>query len=526
MPYYKDQQGNVQLIENPDLNPGLISGKTQTDYQGNAITGADLTTTPSSNFQQARETPIINPYAQQESQANQLGTEGQKAQDTTAELQGLFNQVLGESGYRAQQEQQIGLEGLMKTQTDLSSRLNALKNESLQIPLQLQQDATGRGVTAAGLQPIQTAALRNNAIQALGVSSLLEASRGNLSTALDLVDRAVYQKFQPIKEQIAAKTANLNLILQSPAYTAEQKSRAQKQIDIQDAKSRAIEKQETTEKDIRGIAIDAASSGADSLILRRIQEAKTPEEALRIAADAGVFTQGQKINSQVVKLEDGNTLLVNTDTGEVIKNLHGSKPITTPGGGTGGSVGSLAQSIIENPTLFDDLTPTKRGQVIAELQAGGYDTTNLGVKGLSDGAIKELSQTQQALRDLDVLKEKITGNEQYIGPITGLQRFNPFSKARQIQADVDRVKQTVGKALEGGVLRKEDEDKYKKILATLADTPETAIYKIDALISSIQRNIEDYKTLQQSAGRSLNARQPLPLKGATPIIDLRAKYDY
>jgi len=124
------------------------------------------------------------------------------------------------------------------------------------------------------------------------------------------------------------------------------------------------------------------------------------------------------------------------------------------------------------------------------------------------------------------LKGKITGNEQYIGPITGLQRFNPWSKARQIQADVDRVKQTVGKALEGGVLRKEDEDKYKKILATLADTPETAIYKIDALISSIQRNIDNYKSLQQSAGRSFNTRQPLPVKGETPIIDFRTKYGY
>ena len=46
-----------------------------------------------------------------------------------------------------------------------------------------------------------------------------------------------------------------------------------------------------------------------------------------------------------------------------------------------------------------------------------------------------------------------------------------------LQADVDRARQTVGKALGGGVLRKEDEDKYKKILATLNDTPETAVYK-------------------------------------------------
>ena len=65
------------------------------------------------------------------------------------------------------------------------------------------------------------------------------------------------------------------------------------------------------------------------------------------------------------------------------------KPIT----GTLGGVSSLTNSIIENPSLFDDLTPTAKGGVIAQLQAQGYDTVNLGVKGLSDTAIKELAQT-------------------------------------------------------------------------------------------------------------------------------------
>ena len=505
----------------------IAAGSPQTFQPGTAITSADLTpATALTNFQTYQETPVINPYAQQEAEANEPGTLGQSAQQGTEDLMSLINQSVGESAFRATEEQSRGIQGLQQTQNDLTSRFNALKNEALQIPLAIQNEYIGRGATTSGIAPIQTARLRENAIQALSVSSLLEASRGNLTLALDQVDRAVKQKFDPLREQIAAKQANLALILQSPAYSAEEKSRAQKQMDIQDAKKRSLEKAEGEDKAIRDIAVDAALAGANSLVLRQIQNAKTPEEALRFAADAGVFTQGVKINSQIVKLEDGNTLLVNTDTGEVIKNLYGSKPLTTPGGGTGGNVSSLTQSIIENPSLFDDLTPTKRGQVIAELQAGGYDTTNLGVKGLSDTAIKEISQTQQALRDLDVLKGKITGNEQYIGPITGLQRFNPWSKARQIQADVDRVKQTVGKALEGGVLRKEDEDKYKKILATLADTPETAIYKIDALISSIQRNIDNYKSLQQSAGRSFNTRQPLPVKGETPIIDFRTKYGY
>lgn len=196
-------------------------------------------------------------------------------------------------------------------------------------------------------------------------------------------------------------------------------------------------------------------------------------------------------------------------------------------GGVSGDISPITQSIIDNPSLFDDLTATLKGKVIGQLQAAGMDTSNLGIKGLSDTAIKEVSQTQKALEDLDILKEKISANLQFVGPIKGLQKINPFSKSRQIQADVDRVRQTVGKALEGGVLRKEDEEKYKKILATLTDTPETAIYKIDALRSSLERDIANYKSLQQSAGRSLNVSGTLQKKGATNTPeDLRAKYKY
>jgi hypothetical protein len=197
------------------------------------------------------------------------------------------------------------------------------------------------------------------------------------------------------------------------------------------------------------------------------------------------------------------------------------------GGGAGGNMSSTTQAIIDNPALFDNLTPTVKGQVITELQTGGYDTSNLGVKGLSDTAIQNISQTQKALDDLAGLKSKITGNIDKLGPIKGLAALNPWSSAKKLQADVDRVRQTVGKALEGGVLRKEDEEKYKKILATLTDTPDTASYKIDALMGSITRDIENYKSLQQSAGRSLDVGKGLQKKGsATKPEDLRTKYDY
>jgi hypothetical protein len=205
----------------------------------------------------------------------------QQAQGGFDVITALEKQLIGESDYRAEQEKTQGITDLTKTQSDLSARLKGLQNEALAIPLQLQQDATGRGITEGGLRPHQTAALRNNAIQALSTASLLEASRGNLTTALDLVDRAVAQKFDPIKEQIAVAKENLDLILKSPAYSLADKNRAQRAKDIQDARSRQINQQEADAKLLQGWQVDAIKNGAPIELIRQT-EGKTPQQVLQL----------------------------------------------------------------------------------------------------------------------------------------------------------------------------------------------------------------------------------------------------
>ena len=95
--------------------------------------------------------------------------------------------------------------------------------------------------------------------------------------------------------------------------------------------------------------------------------------------------------------------------------------------------------------------------------------------------------------------------------------MNPYSAAARANADIDRVRQRVGKALEGGVLRKEDEEKYKRILATLRDTPGTAIYKVDQMLEDLKRDIDIYQHEQRLAGR----RAP---QGASPSGHTQTPY--
>jgi len=176
-------------------------------------------------------------------------TEPEKqVQGLSEELQGLYTSLEGESAFRTGLEKEKGFADLEKTQQDLTSQLRMLQTEAEAIPIQIQQEFEGRGVTKRGVASIEKGRLRENAIKAFMVSSLLEASRGNLVLAQNQIDRAVAQKYDPIREKINTKINNLNLILQSPASSLADKNRAQKQLALWQQQQREIAKQDDNTK--------------------------------------------------------------------------------------------------------------------------------------------------------------------------------------------------------------------------------------------------------------------------------------
>ena len=308
----------VEVTDNG--NTYTVGGANPIGYRATSINSTAIAPTTTANYSYPKENPIY-PVGGLNSELTLTAPE-KKESDLRSMISDLNNSLVGESQMRAEQEKIQGIDALTKTQNDLSSRLKAVQNEALAIPLQLQQDATGRGITAGGLRPHQAAALRTNAIQALTVSSALEASRGNLTTALDLVDRAVAQKFDPIKERHAAATKNLEQIINSPEYSLADKNRAIKAKAIQDAKAKSIEKEEQDDKDIKEIILAASANQADALTIDAISRASTPLEAIQIFAKSGFATSPE---TQIIQLDNGNTMLVNKKTGEVIKSYGGAK---------------------------------------------------------------------------------------------------------------------------------------------------------------------------------------------------------
>jgi len=185
----------------------------------------------------------------------------------------------------------------------------------------------------------------------------------------------------------------------------------------------------------------------------------------------------------------------------------------------GGNPG-LVEAVLANPNIYDTLTATAKTAIAPDLAAAGFSGFG---KQLTESAIKKMSESRSAVKSLVDLRDILKANEKYIGPIAGFSALNPYSPARKAQADIDRNKQRVGKTLEGGVLRKEDEEKYKKILATLSDTPETAIYKVDQMIEDIQRDADIYIEEQRKAGRKVEGttKQAAPAGTAAPAATHR-----
>jgi hypothetical protein len=238
---------------------------------------------------------------------------------------------------------------------------------------------------------------------------------------------------------------------------------------------------------------------------------KAIDDARMLAAQQSTETHQRRMEEITAGDKSSDNARADRQFGETARHNRAMEARPVRGSGGGADTSNIVDTVIANPALWDELTPTVKGKIAGELFQRGY--TGFG-KPLPAAAVKQISESKTALDSLKDLRETLKKNEQYIGPVAGLSALNPYSEARKAQASIDLVRQRVGKALEGGVLRKEDEEKYKKILATLRDTPETAVYKVDALIHSIETDVQNFVSQQRLSGKRVTQEQQDSVSGA------------
>lgn len=164
---------------------------------------------------------------------------------------------------------------------------------------------------------------------------------------------------------------------------------------------------------------------------------------------------------------------------------------------------SLEEATPEDDSPFGATNIQKA--IIADLANGGKNVSTLmklyetfgkttESEGLNSTAAGNVTDLENGIVNIGSLSDEFDENGSNI-PVIGnlLAKIPGNTNAQTLQADVARVKQVIGKALEGGVLRKEDEEKYAKILPTLNDTDAVAQYKIKQIAGDLNRKLAFYK---------------------------------
>lgn len=177
-----------------------------------------------------------------------------------------------------------------------------------------------------------------------------------------------------------------------------------------------------------------------------------------------------------------------------------------------GPLSATAQGVYDGRVLFHKLDVKDKKAVRQELLAKKPDWREPDVT--TAGERKVEAAGESAVEGLLNLGKLLEDNKGSIGPGKSLMKYVPGSTASKIQAQIDLIKQRVGKQLESGVLRKEDEKKYEKILATIDNTPSVAQSKIAGVVTELQRDLQVAAAQRSSEGRN----RPTATGGKKPPV--------
>lgn len=136
-------------------------------------------------------------------------------------------------------------------------------------------------------------------------------------------------------------------------------------------------------------------------------------------------------------------------------------------------------------------------------------------KMLPEVSVQKLSDFEAGLSELSSVKQNLEQNADVFGPVKGrMGAMNPLDvKAQSVQADINRARQVIGKAVEGGVLRKEDEVKYEKMLPVLSDEPSVAVHKMRQFEAKLSQDHNRYLQNMERAGYNPQGMAQVQSKG-------------
>lgn len=132
-----------------------------------------------------------------------------------------------------------------------------------------------------------------------------------------------------------------------------------------------------------------------------------------------------------------------------------------------------------------------------------------GKERLSQSTTLNVQQGAQLPGILKDLEKTIAQNKESFGPFEGrIRALDPYdTKAQAINSQMRAQSQAFGRYMEGGVLRKEDEEKYRKMFPQMSDTPDVAQAKLQNVQRLMDQKLRGDISALRDTGYDISAFQ-------------------
>lgn len=147
--------------------------------------------------------------------------------------------------------------------------------------------------------------------------------------------------------------------------------------------------------------------------------------------------------------------------------------------------GAPARDLEKGSLLYESMMASRKAELERQGKAGQLAME----KRLPADKVLSVNEGNVIPNMLGDIRQTIAANEDTFGPVAGrLASANPWNeKTKTMDAQLRSAAQAFGRYMEGGVLRKEDEEKYQKMFPQLTDTPAVAQNKLD-LVDRLLKN--------------------------------------
>jgi len=224
-PTVNTTQGTVPTADQnlAAFNQSMVKGGTITSNSLQSPNIVPLTTPKTPDYSSTIKTTLAdltNEQSNQQAKVDAANAEAKTQANNVSNLQSL----LGGKGADTQKiYNEQGVTTAYNQIKDLNAQATGLQNEAQAIPIQIQSEFAGTGATDAGVAPIQTSRLRDNALKALSLGQQAAIATANYDKAKNYADLIVNAKYDQMEADIQAKLTNIGAIKEFDLSPAEKK---------------------------------------------------------------------------------------------------------------------------------------------------------------------------------------------------------------------------------------------------------------------------------------------------------------